>query len=289
MLMARAVSEIDPAYLARLLRDPGMLFQGENVRFVKRGRTSLLARCMMEVGGHPVAVAYKRIRRPSQFKIATGLFRESRAKRNWRLGQALLQNGIATPRPLAVIAPRIPGIGRRCYLAVEWLEDAMCGADYLTDLRQQTTHERDEKLNDLADSLGTLLGRMHRCGFRHRDLKVYNLMFRERDGKTESFVIDLDSAGQSPVTSPARRLRDLARLIIDIEHEPILLNTHRLRFLAAYLRELGRELGDSHWTRQELWTDLERASRSLKRRRQRKHQWRACRAAIVPAKRPRAA
>ena len=264
MLTFRAVNEVSREFLVKLLNDPGSLMRDKSAQAVKEGRTSRLVRCGIPLNGKTVSVIYKRIRRRNWLKVFTGLFRECRAQRNWRLGHALLDRGISTPRPLVAVVPRFAGIGRVCFIATEWLEDAVTADGYLQQLRVHNVIDRDKRLKAAARSLGVLLGKMHRHGFRHRDLKAQNVMLRDRSGKIESFVIDLDGAAASKYTNRSVRVRNLARLVIDLNADPLLSEIHRLVFISAYLREVG----DPSWSWRRLWQALERESSLLAIRKQ---------------------
>ena len=264
MRTIRAVGEVSHSFLVKLLDNPEHLLWGESVHVVKEGRTSRLVRCTLPLNGMAVPVVYKRIRRRNWLKVLTGLFRESRAQRNWRLGHALLDSGISTPRPLVAVVPRFVGFGRDCFIATEWLEEAVSADSYLQQLRALNVIDRGERLKAAARSLGVLLGKMHRHGFRHRDLKAQNVLLRVRSGKTESFVIDLDGAAVAKYTNRSVRVRNLARLVIDLNADPLLSRTNRLVFISAYLREVG----DPSWNWRRLWNALERESSLLAIRKQ---------------------
>jgi tRNA A-37 threonylcarbamoyl transferase component Bud32 len=83
--------------------------------------------------------------------------------------------------------------------------------------------------------VGRLVGRLHASGFSHRDLKATNLLVRERDGRIEACIIDLDGAAKPWRLSKRRRLANLARLAIASLELTGVTQTMRLRMLRAYL------------------------------------------------------
>src|SRR5262249_23324449 len=64
-----------------------------------------------------------------------------------------------------------------------------------------------------ARAAGAAIRRFHDAGGEHADLQIKNLLVRERGGETEALVIDLDRARAGDPPSPARRMRELARLV----------------------------------------------------------------------------
>lgn len=274
-----AVNEVSAALVSSLLRSPEQLLHDCDTQVVKRGRTSLVARCTLPLTTGPASVAFKRSRRYNWIKILTGLFRENRARRNWRIGHAMLGRGIPAPRPLVAIVPRFPGASRECFLILEWLDGAVSLAQRLAAESRSACPRRQRRLDALAHSLGTAIGRMHRHGFFHRDLNAGNVMVRERDGQVETFLIDLDAAGVSWFPRRAERLCNLARLMIDVECADCMRASHCVHFLRAYLAELD----DGCWSLRTIWNELRDSAEALKRDRQRRKESRLPRRVLTPA------
>lgn len=90
----------------------------------------------------------------------------------------------------------------------------------------------------LARDLGTLLGRFHAAGLKHRDLAVQNLLIRPREDGWDGWVVDLDEV-RAGAMSREERLRALTQLA---DLPPAATRTDRLRFFRAYLEAGGREV-----------------------------------------------
>ncbi len=218
-----------------LMQFPEFPFQSDNVQIVKNGNTAFLAKTEFLIDDKLVPVAYKRVRRKNIWKMMKSFFQTNHALHCWNIGHELLESGIATPRPLAVMTPHRHQPNQPSYLAVEWTENAVDLETYClqTDLIDANTAH--QKLKTVAISLGKLLGKMHRENFSHRDLKPSNLLVKTCDKSVTTLVIDLDGAAQQSTISFKRRCRNLSRLALDMQKVRHFSSSNFLRFLKAYL------------------------------------------------------
>jgi tRNA A-37 threonylcarbamoyl transferase component Bud32 len=220
---------------------------------VKQGSASAVTRQTMPVNASEGAdsspqlreVAVKSYRRLS---VLSRLLRgRSRARRAWCAAQALTVRGIGTPRALALSEQAVDS-----YLIAEWPENV---TDLPTLVRQRFAQvaphfERRVPVTDqpcfapreeglLAFALGEFVGKLHREGLYHGDLKPPNLLVQEVPGAPPRLLlIDLEAlAGR--LTS-RRRAKNLAQLE-DFVHTflPGVRRTHRARFLRAYFGAVG--------------------------------------------------
>jgi len=261
-----AVSGFSRACLIRLIDYPEMPLRSNTKEVVKNGRSALVVRTEFPVEDGMVQVAYKQVRRLTWLKRFTGWLRPQRAVRTWHLGHALLERGIATARPLAVIIPRQPGLRSSTFLVQEWIEGALNLQMYGQWLEKVELTQRNEKTKRAATSLGLLLGRMHAKKVSHRDLKPGNLLLVDRGRTVSTHVIDLDGAALRRRLSRRERLKNLSRLVIGVSKGPKLPKTVLLRFLKSYLAAGG----DAGWDWKRAWHDLEKVSATRRLRKLRR-------------------
>lgn len=169
------------------------------------------------------------------------LFRGSRARRAFRKACCLELHGIATARPIAAGDERLGLLPLRSYFLMEEIPDAAPLSQWGGDRR------------GACRTVAGLLGRLHREGFTHRDLKAGNIVF---DGDGRPHLIDLDGLRFVCRVSDRRAVDDLARLAEDAAGWPRRISRWECaRFLLAYCRarrlsdwrgwwrEIGRHLG----------------------------------------------
>ncbi len=248
-IRGHAVRDLPREQFAKLLADPEAPLREFFHRPLKISHSSVVVRGFLQLKDNLVDVAYKRCRVKSWWKSLWQWFRPSRAMVGWRVGHALLQRGIATPRPLAVCQP---SRGRDSFLATQWIHGAENLHLYLWRIAALPPAERRRCAVQCAQSLGRLLGRMHTWRISHRDLKACNLLVATRDDCVETHLIDLDGVAMRRRLSAARRAQDLARLAASLEMHAWVTHTMRLHFFISYVRELQPD-GDS-WRR--LWGEV---------------------------------
>ncbi len=253
---AIAVGQIKEDELPSFAASPERPLSDPSASVVKRGRSALVVRVDLPIGGGRMRAAYKQCGGRSWLRrIARGI-RTSAAVRNFRLGHRLLNLGIDTPQPLIAVAPRWRNFLRPSYLATEWIEDALPLDAFGRATKILPPARRRAELCDTARSLGRLIGTLHRQGFSHRDLKSANLLVRERDWRVEVFLVDLDGAARARFRVKATRLKNLARLQAATGRMTGVTATLRCRFLRTYLATLGNP---AEW--KTVWRQLAKASR----------------------------
>jgi tRNA A-37 threonylcarbamoyl transferase component Bud32 len=253
---ALAIGEFNDGELACLVTSPERALSDPTATVVKQGRSALVVRVDLPIGGAETRTAYKRCGSRSWLRrIARGM-RPSSAVRNFRLGHRLLKLGIETPRPLIAVSPRWHNLLRPSYLATEWIDGAL-PLDALAKCASALSPARRRvALRETARQLGRLIGTLHNRGYAHRDLKSANLLVRERDGRVEVFLIDLDGAARAYLRLETTRLKNLARLQQATARMTCVTQTLRCRFLQSYLAPLG---GVRDW--KTVWRQVRRISK----------------------------
>jgi tRNA A-37 threonylcarbamoyl transferase component Bud32 len=195
----------------------------EQARILKPSRSSAVT---AEDG-----LVLKRYNRRKWGNVFVDLLRGSRARRAFSKAYHLELCGIPTARPIATADERLWFLPVRSYLLMEEIKGALslgaCSGDKRT----------------ACSLLAELLGRMHREGFTHRDLKGGNLVFND-DGRPH--LIDLDGLRFVRRVPDSRAVADLARLARDTRGwQRRVSRSDYARFLIAYCH--ARKLSDWRW------------------------------------------
>jgi tRNA A-37 threonylcarbamoyl transferase component Bud32 len=253
---AIAVSEVESCELARLVASPERILSDPTATVVKRGRSALVVRVELSIGGNETPAAYKRCgSRTWLRRIARGV-RTPAALRNFELGHRLIRLGIATPRPLVAVAPRWHNLLKPSFLATQWIDDAMPFDAFARAASDWAPDRRRAALCEAARKFGRLIGTLHKHGFSHRDLKSGNLLVRDEKGHVEVFLVDLDGASRPRLRIPATRLKNLARLHAASRQLMGVTHSIRCRFVHSYLATLR---GHADW--KAVWRHLQRTSK----------------------------
>ncbi len=235
---------------------------------VKLDRGSVIVEADLCLGDDTVHVAYKRYRARKWWKQLLAPFRPARAVQGWKRGHALQLRGIPAARPVVAVDRRRPWYRCESYLAVEWIEGSENLHLYLWRIAGEPQHLRVRRASRCAESIGRLLGRMHAQRVLHGDLKGSNLLVADRNGRIESFLVDVDDVCLEADTSRANRVADIARLAASLEAHPWVSRTVRLRFLRAYLKAAGQNSTEWKW----FWQAIARRSGRINHRKRRKQQ-----------------
>ena len=124
-----------------------------------------------------------------------------------RTSARLAAAGAPLARPVLVAAWRHVGPLWRAVVGTEHAEGPRDGVAWLAGRPDARALQRG------ARAVGAAIRRFHDAGGEHADLHVKNLLIHERDGRSEVLLIDLDRARAAGPPGPARRLRELMRLV----------------------------------------------------------------------------
>ena len=197
----------DGPQLRALLRDPAARLSRADVHWLKRGRTAAVARLRLD-GRECVVKQYNAL---GGLKGLRRALRESRATRSWRAAHWLELLQVPTAAPLGLREQGLGPLTRRAWLVCEAL-DGPTLASRLDDAAEQD-------LPALARALDASLGRLHRAGVVHGDLKASNLLV---DG-TRLALVDLDAVQRPPRWRRRRaQRRDWQRLLRNFAARPAL-------------------------------------------------------------------
>jgi tRNA A-37 threonylcarbamoyl transferase component Bud32 len=190
-----------------LLPDPDRIFwQGDRVDSGRKGNPRDLARIVVDGRSYFV----KRYdSRNWQYRVKN-MLRFSRARRCMRAGQALLESGVLTPRPLLCLDRRTWRLLGPSYLVCPFLEDAVS----LLDLWPDLDAARREELLGLA---GRMFGALHGRGIVHGDTNWRNILVRNAGQGSEFWLVDLDGTRFYRRLPFARAERDIGHFLRDLQ------------------------------------------------------------------------
>jgi len=263
-----SVPEFSRACLIRCIDYPELPLRTSIRETVKCSRSSLVVRAEVPLGDRLVSIAYKRFRRRNTWKVVSGVFKPCRAFHGWRTGNLLRDEGIATPRPLFAIAPRSPARRIDSYLATQWITGESLH-QALSAISKLPSRDGGAALRAVAERVGTLLGRLHRRGFRHRDLKPGNLMITGDIHSPETLaaiLVDLDGVSRKGRVNRRMRIRNLARLWMGFDPRSEFRRVVGDHLLRSYLAACGEPATPLRTFREELFAATERRLSQRQRR-----------------------
>lgn len=244
--------------------------QVDQLRCVKRDPHSAVLRVRFDDPADSEPMALKISRPPSLLKRVLAYVRPNRAYWSWQRAFQLRSLQIPTPRPLVAILPQRWCAHHSTLTAFEWLSDALQVDHFVQRLRQPGVTDGPAQQLQIerlaAESLGELIARLHTHRFRHRDLKVANLMLKFEHTGLQAYLVDLDGVCRVPMLTSYRRMKDLARLSVCFPDDVQVRCSVAARFAQAYVREFHGADCDWKPTARRLLAATNRLRR-LKRRR----------------------
>ena len=162
---------------------------------------------------------------------AKTVFRPSRPWRVRQLAVYLIQNGVDTPAPVAILEERRLGALRRSYLVTEYVPGKRIRASMSRSVKG--TGWRAGTVARVA----SLVAGLHASKVCHGDLKANNILLENDEGKERLWLVDLDGAKLRSDISDKDRIADLGRLLASFSD--ILTPSELYRFLINYSIESG--------------------------------------------------
>jgi tRNA A-37 threonylcarbamoyl transferase component Bud32 len=163
------------------LSHPENLFHHPSAVILKSGRSSTIIKVVLD---NKIFVV-KRYNIKNIFHWLRRLFRETRAKKTWRLAQQLQFFGVATAKVAAYIEKRWLKFHGTSYVIMEHT-DGM----HLSDFCLQN-NQASEKLTMVISKVVKLLKNLAKLNITHGDLKATNILL---DQQLSPVLIDLDGA-----------------------------------------------------------------------------------------------
>jgi len=163
-------------------------------------------------------------------------FKKSRSQRAWQGGMLLLKNGFSTPDLIAQgdILKRF--WVQKTFLITQALNKSSNIYDYINILCNGRSFETIQKKRGFIITIGRLIGRLHKTGIFHGDLRPGNILINHLDNKIFFHFIDNERNKYFPEGIPDR-LREKNLVQINMIVTPLITFTDRLRFFKEYLNE----------------------------------------------------
>ena len=225
------------------ISDPGQLFE-QGAEVLKAGKNTMVVLRQLELGQNKVNVVCKLSGRRNALRRMIGVFRRSRASRNWQMGWDLLKEGIPTALPVGVLEKLAAGLRLSAIMITVSLLPGKSLAEFM---RKDAAGLAAEAHRQLSNELVRIVGKLHKRGFFHRDLKGVNVFVQTTgQAKASLFLIDLDGCHHNG-QSYRKRVKSLGRLARASLDWPTVKASDRLRFLKRYLAQSGQKQND--WKR----------------------------------------
>ena len=145
-------------------------------------------------------------------------------------------------------------------MVTEFIEGAQ-NLDLWLANRPEAAPPRPEEKAHLLARLAGLLRRLHRLGFRQRDLKLSNILVKgSRDDvrKLDFWLIDTDGLRPRTRVDAKRQGRDLARLFTSLQQAGVLGDEERTDLVAAYRGEGSFTENELRRLENHMWKRLRR-------------------------------
>jgi len=195
---------------------------------VESSQNSHVLRFRAKCGSGERTLYFKEYVRRSWLDWFKELVGPGRAMRALRASLMLADAGFLSPTVVA--AGRV---GRQCaFLVTEEVADARPAFEYLTSRRSSESPCTLRDRRDLLRSLGRTIGRMHRAGIVHGDLRPGNVLARRAAGDWEFFFIDNERTRKWRWIPRRLRLKNLVQINM---LPPEISRTDRMRFFQAYM------------------------------------------------------
>jgi tRNA A-37 threonylcarbamoyl transferase component Bud32 len=219
--------------MQEVLASPDVFLENGEARILKDGNT-VKAGLVKLVDGRKVFL--KRYNRKGYLHTLKNSFRHSRARKVWKTSYGDELRGIKVPEPIAYMEERTLRVLRRSYVVSEYIDGAVLLSEYVGGLGAGAKDLRGG-MPGLMSALGMLIGRMHRFGFFHGDLKWSNILVREAPGGMKEFYFtDIDGGRIKKVLPPYFVFKDVGRFCREMERYSM--GAEGLRaFLSAYSRQ----------------------------------------------------
>ena len=216
--------DIAKAHLLEILKDPDRLLDESDLLYkdsfrTKAGRIRLDGRRFF----------LKRYNRRGLLHTIKTAFRPSRPWRLFHVTGHLIQKGVRTPAPAALMERRTMGLVQASYLLTDYVDGKRI-RQAMMEMKQTRGWRRG-----MLAGLASLVGSLHDAGVIHGDMKANNFLVQKPYSDIRLWVVDLDGARIRGELSPSQRADDLARLLASLKE--LTSAAEQKRFLMAYLQK----------------------------------------------------
>lgn len=163
-------------------------------------------------------------------------FRKSRASRAMEGTIRLLEKGFLSPDLIAAGEIKKNLMPEGSFLITEWLEGCRDVYRFFDEIFDAPFSEYLQKKRDFIRAAGRLVGKMHKTGIFHGDLRVGNILLTGANDRPLFYFIDNERTKYFHKGIPSR-LRKKNLVQVNMLIMPQITFTDRLRFFKAYLEE----------------------------------------------------
>ena len=162
--------------------------------------------------------------------------KKSRSQKSWEGSMLLLKNGFATPDLIAQ-GDIVKGfwVGKT-FLITKGINESFNVYDYINTFFKGQSGETIQKKYGFVMAMGRVIGRLHKTGILHGDLRPGNILITHFDREPVFHFIDNERNKYYPKGIP-QELREKNLIQINMIVSPLITFTDRLRFFKAYLNE----------------------------------------------------
>jgi len=255
------LEDYDADLFKKFLAQLETILHGDEYRIIKNSGHTKTAVVSLNLGKGKESFFLKKCGYKGFVSRVLQAFRQSKASKAWSMSLRFLEEGIPVTKPVALIEKRHNGLKGESYFLSAFAEDAVnfkayvnkFGVDFMEDGR-------------LLRRIGDAIGRMHRAGCIHGDLKWSNLIVIDPTGDSRPLFVDLEHAKYGHRLSDQERAKDLARFMVDV-HETALSADLSETFLEAYFYAAGIADGQRGHFRQQMNRVVRKISKRHKKTR----------------------
>jgi serine/threonine protein kinase len=180
----------------------------------------------------------KEYRYPGPWQRWKELFRRSKGRKGWLMGNGLVVRGIGGVIPQALLEKRRKGLLQEAFLIMETPPGYSELDRYLMEAFQ--AHRADDSCREaFLNAFAGFMAHLYLHNIIHRDLKTCNIMVQEGEDTWHFGLVDMDDVRMNKKIGLRRFLKGLIQLHTST---PLFMEmSDRMRFLTRYLRLIGRD------------------------------------------------
>ena len=209
------------------------LTKGRGGRHVKSSQFATVIRFENPLTGE--AFYYKEFHNRGLKDLLKSLVGLTRSKRAFTAGHQLLKFGFPTPEPVLRGFVRTFFFIRKNFIITRAVSGDRTYEYFRHRYKLPLPPELLEEKRALIYKAGHEIGRLHRAGIFHGDLRVGNLIIEGYGPAAKIYFIDNEKTMHYGILSAGKRLKNLIQL--NMVRLPHISSTDRLRFMEAYLQE----------------------------------------------------
>lgn len=163
------------------------------------------------------------------------VFRVTRSKKAFMAGHLLLENGFLTPAPIMHGVEKTFCLIKKNFLVTREVPGERTYQYFEAHFQEPLSYETLSGKRALIEAAGHEIGRLHKTGIFHGDLRVGNIIINGTGSSARFFFIDNERTRYYKVIPKRKRLKNLVQLNMVLLSQ--IKRTDRLRFFNAYLME----------------------------------------------------